>query len=97
MRIINLRKIERKPGERGGRIKAEFSIDFGHLIVNGCKLIEGNNGLWAAMPSRSYEVNGQKKFAGVVQIKDTKIMDVITNAARDAYEKGDNESYWMVI
>ena len=85
MRIINLWKISKAPG----RIKATFSIDFGILIIRDCKLIEGDRGeLWAAMPNRTYTENGVKKFAGIVQIKETKIMDVITNAARDVYDRG---------
>ncbi|RPI52219.1 MAG: hypothetical protein EHM49_05960 [Deltaproteobacteria bacterium] len=91
MQIINLRKIERNPAERGGKIKAVFDIDFGHILVRGCKLIEGSNGLWAAMPSRTYLDKGQKKWESVVQIKDTKIMDVLTHGAREIYEKGDKE------
>jgi DNA-binding cell septation regulator SpoVG len=85
MKIVNLYKIPNTPG----RIKATFSIDFGILLIRDCKLISGQDGdLWAAMPNRSYMENGQKKFAGIVQIKDTKIMDVITNAARELFESG---------
>jgi DNA-binding cell septation regulator SpoVG len=85
MKVVNLYKIPNATG----RIKATFSIDFGIILVRDCKLIENGNGqLWAAMPNRSYMENGQKKFAGIVQIKDTKIMDVITNAAREVYEAG---------
>jgi len=43
------------------------------------------------MPSRTYLDKGQKKWESVVQIKDTKIMDVLTHGAREIYEKGDKE------
>lgn len=88
MRVINLYRLNNP----NGRIKAQFSLDFGILIVRDCKLIEdGKGGLWAAMPSRSYMENGQKKFAGIVMIKDDRIMDVITNAAREVYDANKRE------
>jgi DNA-binding cell septation regulator SpoVG len=90
MKICEMYKIKNPTG----KIKATFTIDFGHILVRDCKLIEGGNpeALWAAMPSRQYtDSNGAKKFAGIVQIKDTHIMDVITSAAREVYLKGDKE------
>jgi DNA-binding cell septation regulator SpoVG len=85
MKIVNLYKA---PGV-GGRIRATFAIDFGIILIRDCKLIAGDKGeLWVAMPNRSYMEGGQKKFAGIVQIKDTKILDVITNAARDVFYSG---------
>lgn len=83
MKVINLYRLNNP----NGRIKATFQLDFGILIIRDCKLIEDGKGtLWAAMPSRSYMENGQKKFAGIVSIKDDRIMEVITQAAREVYE-----------
>lgn len=93
MRIVSLYKIPKPTG----RIKAEFCIDFGIILIRGCKLIEGDRGqLWAAMPSKEYtDKQGKRKFAGVVEITDTKIMDVITNAAREVFynNKKDSDNY----
>lgn len=88
MKIIDMHRIKNPQG----KIRAFFAIDFGHILVRDCKLIQGADGLWAAMPNLRYkDKNGQEKFAGIVQIKDTKIMDVITNAARDLYEASGKE------
>jgi DNA-binding cell septation regulator SpoVG len=85
MKVVNLYRLNNPTG----RIKATFNLDFGILIVRECKLIEGSDGrLWAAMPSRSYMENGKKIFAGIVAIKNDRVMDVITNAAREVYEVG---------
>lgn len=88
MKVINLYRLNNPQG----RIKATFQLDFGILIIRDCKLMDdGKGGLWAAMPSQSYIENGVKKFAGIVAIKDEKIMDVISNAAMEVYETNKRE------
>lgn len=82
MKVLNLFKL---PGT-GGKIKAFFTIDLGPLTIRDVKLIESENGLWAAMPSKEYtDKRGEKKWAGVVQVSNQGLMDKISELGRKAY------------
>lgn len=75
---------------KGGKLKAFFAVEWpDKLVIRDCKLIESDKGeLWAAMPSRQYEHNGEKKWTSIVQILDQAILDKITMLARQAYHGG---------
>lgn len=83
MEIVNLTK-----NTKGGAVKAFFSVEWpDKLIIRDCKLVESKKGeLFAAMPSRQYEHNGEKKWTSIVEIYDEKVLDKITAAARQAYD-----------
>lgn len=82
MKVLNLFKTS-----NGGKIKAFFSVDLGPLTIRDVKLIEGNDGgLWAAMPSKEYtNKQGEKKWAGVVQVTNQALMDKISELGCKAY------------
>lgn len=69
-----------------GKIKAFFNFEIGSILIRDAKLIQGESGLWAAMPSKEYTArDGQKKWAGVVQINDEALMDKISKMASQYY------------
>ena len=69
------------------KIKAFFSVEYpGHMTINDCKLVEGKNGLFAAMPSRQYDdkKTGEKKYQSIVYVEQD-LLNKISNAAREEY------------
>lgn len=81
MKIVGMFK---RQGE--GKIRAFFNFEIGPLVVRDAKLIQGETGLWAAMPSKEYTAkDGTKKWAGVVQINDEALMEKISKMAAAAY------------
>lgn len=81
MKIVGMFK---RQGE--GKIRAFFNFEIGPIVVRDAKLIQSETGLWAAMPSKEYTArDGQKKWAGVVQINDEALMTKISEMAAAAY------------
>jgi DNA-binding cell septation regulator SpoVG len=81
MKIVGMFK---RQGE--GKIRAFFNFEIGPIVIRDAKLIQGETGLWAAMPSKEYTArDGQKKWAGVVQINDAELMDKISKMAEMVY------------
>lgn len=81
MKIVGMFK---RQGE--GKIKAFFNVEIGPLVIRDAKLIQSETGLWAAMPSKEYTArDGQKKWAGIVQINDEALMAKISELASKAY------------
>lgn len=60
MRITDLR-VKKMTGDNVGKLKAYFDITFDNeLVIHGIKLIEGDNGMFVAMPSRKMFDNEYK-------------------------------------
>lgn len=79
MKIVNLQKVNQ--GNGNPNTKAIFDVDFGIMVIPNWKLRSDSKGfLWAVTP------RDRTGKMGAVRIKDHKIMDVITNAAREVYE-----------
>ena len=55
-----------------GKIKGWFTLVMGDFEVNDCSLVEGGKGDFVSMPQRSYEKDGQTKYASIVFIPDEK-------------------------
>jgi stage V sporulation protein G len=71
------------------KVKAFFSISWpGKMDVNDCKLVEGRNGLFAAMPSREYldKKTGQKKYQAIVYVEQD-FLEKISAAAQEEYSR----------
>lgn len=85
MEIKGLRKINGT-----GKVKAFFSVSFEKLVINDCKLIEGSKGLFASLPSREYEQNGQRKYSPTVWVEQD-LLQKINDAAIEAYMGGNRD------
>lgn len=84
MNIKNLRKVE-----NCGKLKAFFSVEWdGKMTVNDCKLVEGKNGLFAAMPSKEYldKKTNQKKYESIVYAEQD-LLNKISRMAQAEYER----------
>lgn len=84
MIIKNLRKFS-----NGGKVVAFFSVEWpGKMTVNDCKLVAGQHGLFAGMPSREYtDKQGQKKYQSIVYVEQD-LLNRISKAAEAEYNKG---------
>lgn len=70
-----------------GTLKATFTAAFTALELNDCKLIEGRDGLFFSPPSRSYDKDGQKKYANYFYFTDEGLRREIEDAAKGEYAK----------
>ncbi len=76
-----------RPLNGDSKVKAFFSVEWpGKMTINDCKLVEGTNGIFAAMPSREYvdKKTNQKKYQSIVYVEQD-LLDKISRAAKDAY------------
>ncbi len=73
MQIKFLRKVD-----NGSRIKAGFSVEWeDRLMIHDCVLIEGENKkLFIKFPSRTYMVNGIKKYQPIVEVKNELLVKI---------------------
>lgn len=77
---VKIRKIG-----NGGNLKAVAEVTFDdELTVKDVRLIDGQNGWFAAMPSRK---GNDGRFRDVVYAHDRALQDVISDAVMEAYEK----------
>jgi len=54
-----------------GNLIAFADICYGDITINGLKILQGQNGLWVGMPSRTYQnKDGNKAYASIVWIED---------------------------
>lgn len=82
MKITDLR-IKRFNGAKDSKLKAYFDISFDEeLVIHGVKLIEGDSGLFVAMPSRKMADN---EYRDIVHPISTKLREHITKALIECY------------
>lgn len=80
---MKITDVKIKKVETENRLKAVASIVFdGELIVSGIKVIDGQYGLFVAMPNKKDE-NG--KFIDIAHPVNAKMRELITNSVLDAY------------
>jgi stage V sporulation protein G len=78
-----------RPLNGDSKTKAFFSVEWeGKMTVNDCKLVEGRNGLFAAMPSRQYDdkKSGDKKYQSIVYLEQDLLLKV-SDAALEEYNR----------
>ncbi|MDP4144525.1 MAG: septation regulator SpoVG [Bacillota bacterium] len=81
---VRIRKITTE-----GKMKAIVSVTFdGEFVVHDIKVIEGQNGLFIAMPSRK---TPDGEFKDIAHPINTTTREKIQNAILDEYEKVKNE------
>ena len=81
---VHVRKITQE-----GKMKAVVSITFDNeFVVHDIKIIDGQNGLFIAMPSRKM---GEGDFRDIAHPLDSETRNKIREAIFDEYEKALNE------
>lgn len=71
-----------------GAVKAFASVDLDGLTINDVKIIDGKNGLFVSMPTRSYEVDGETKYSQIIYISDEELYNSICDAVLAEYDRG---------
>lgn len=85
MRITDVRVRLGKGTEEGGKLKAYVDITFEEsFVIHGLKIIEGQNGLFVAMPSRRMP-NGE--FKDIAHPITPELRSELTKVVLDSYEK----------
>ena len=84
MKITDIRLRLGKGSEEGGKLKAHVDVTFDEsFVVHGLKVIEGQNGLFVAMPSRRMP-NGE--FKDIAHPIKPELRSEITNSVIEKYE-----------
>ena len=82
---VRIRKIAAE-----GKMKAIVSITFDNeFVVHDIKVIEGQNGLFIAMPSRKTAVGGYRDIAHPIN---PEVRTMFEKAIFEAYEKAEEDS-----
>ena len=85
MKITDARLRLGKGTEEGGKLKAYVDITFEEsFVVHGLKIIEGQNGLFVAMPSRRMPNGEFKDIAHPITLE---LRSELTRVVLEAYEK----------
>lgn len=70
MSFLTIKIKDMRPTTGCGKTVAFFSIEFpGEMTVHECKLIDGVNGLFAAMFSKEYTQGGVKKYKPINKLE----------------------------
>jgi len=85
MKITDIRLRLGRGSEEGGKLKAYVDITFDEsFVVHGLKIIEGQNGLFVAMPSRRMP-NGE--FKDIAHPITPELRSELTRVILESYEK----------
>ena len=69
-----------------GKTVAYFRVEWpGYMVISECRLVEGKNGLFAAMPQKEYTAAGVKKYKAIVYLEKL-LQDKVNAAAIEAYQ-----------
>jgi len=77
--------------DNGGNLRAFVTIVMNDRTgaplfeIRGCRILDGQHGLWLAMPSRTYEKDGETKYQNIVDVPSTALRAAFTNAGVAAY------------
>lgn len=72
--------------QKEGSVKAFLSIDLnGKLVIHGCRLVDGSNGLFLSMPQEKSQKDG--KWYDQVQITDADLKSLVQKTAIEHYER----------
>ena len=89
MKITDIRLRLGRGSEEGGKLKAYVDITFDEsFVVHGLKIIEGQNGLFVAMPSRRMP-NGE--FKDIAHPITPELRSELTRVILESYEKEPNK------
>ena len=85
MKITDIRLRLGRGSEEGGKLKAYVDITFDEsFVVHGLKIIEGQNGLFVAMPPRTMP-NGE--FKDIAHPITPELRSELTRVILESYEK----------
>ena len=69
------------------KVKAFVSVEHEGITINDIKVIDGKDGLFISMPTRSYESDGETKYVNIVYVNDEDLFGDMTETVLKAYKK----------
>jgi stage V sporulation protein G len=86
---MNITDVRIRKLKDDGKMKAVVSVTFEEaFVVHDIKIIEGQNGLFVAMPSRKV---GESDYRDIAHPINSEMRKVLQNVIFDAYEKAKEE------
>ena len=76
-----------------GKTKAYFDVEIGGVTIKGCRLVEGENGVFASMPSVRKEKDGEVVYQTIVFLSDELKVSVLASAKERYEEKPEVKEY----
>ena len=83
---VNVRKIEKENSRMKGIASVLIDDSF---AVHDIRIIEGDNGLFIAMPSKKIEVNGETIFKDIAHPINSETRKMFEDAILEAYNKAE--------
>lgn len=80
-------KIDRLADFEGSRVKAFASANIGPFAVHGLRVVEGEKGMFVAMPSTSYQKNGKTEYQETFHPVSADARKALGDAVLQAYEQ----------
>ena len=89
MKITSV-QIDKKPVREDSRMRATASVLLDDcFMVRYIRVIEGDNGLFIAMPSKKIEVNGETIFKDIAHPINSETRKIFEDAILEAYNKAE--------
>jgi DNA-binding cell septation regulator SpoVG len=79
---LNFKAFER------GSMKGFFDLRYHGLTVKGCRLMQGNGGLWIALPQKEVEQDGERKWVDLMHLTPPEAEHVRKLAVADLQGQG---------
>lgn len=80
-------KIDRLSEFEGSKVKAFASANIGFFAVHGLRVVEGEKGMFVAMPSTSYQKNGKTEYQETFHPVSADARKALGDAVLQAYEQ----------
>lgn len=80
-------KIDRLSDFEGSKVKAFASANIGSFAVHGLRVVEGEKGMFVAMPSTSYQKNGKTEYQETFHPVSADARKALGDAVLQAYEQ----------
>ena len=72
-----------------GKTRAYFDVQINGVSIKGCRLVEGENGLFVSMPSVKKEKDGEVTYQTMVFFNDDNLKVEVLNSAKARYDTPD--------
>ena len=80
-------KIDRLADFEGSKVKAFASANIGPFAVHGLRVVDGEKGLFVAMPSTSYQKDGKTEYQETFHPVSAEARKALNDAVLQAYEQ----------
>lgn len=83
----DVRLVKNKESKVKAFVSLTLELGDTDLSINGCKVIDGADGLWVAFPTTPYEKDGETKYSNIVYVHDEDAFDDMCAFIIEEYNK----------